>query len=166
MITRTLFARTAASVILASALLVGTSGCVFVTNKATLIQYDPSDGIGASVGDVKVRNALGIIGEDGKAISLMVTLVNSSDRGVKVSLQFESGGEKTTEARYVGAGEALSLGNEPGGEQLLILNPDVAAGELLPVYVQYGANEGVQMLVPVLDATGDYAELSPPAALR
>jgi hypothetical protein len=146
--------------------LLGTSGCVFMTNRATLIEYDPSDGIGASIGDVKVRNALGIINEDGHAISLMITLVNSGDRAAGVRLQYLSGGEDTTTIVRVGAGATVSLGNEPGGEQLLILNPDVAAGDLLPVYVQYGSNEGVQMLVPVIEATGIYEELSPPAILR
>jgi hypothetical protein len=137
-----------------------------MTPKATLIQYDPSDGIGASIGDVKVRNALGIAGEDGHAISLMITLVNSGDRAAGVRLQYLSGGEDTTTIVRVGAGETVSVGNEPGGDQIVILNPDVAAGELLPVYVQYGSHEGVNMLVPVVEATGIYEELSPPAILR
>jgi hypothetical protein len=137
-----------------------------MTPKATLIQYDPSDGIGASIGDVKVRNALGIAGEDGHAISLMITLVNSGDRAAGVRLQYLSGGEDTTTIVRVGAGETVSIGNEPGGDQIVILNPDVAAGELLPVYVQYGSHEGVNMLVPVVEATGIYEELSPPAILR
>jgi hypothetical protein len=137
-----------------------------MTPKATLIQYDPSDGIGASIGDVKVRNALGIAGEDGHAISLMITLVNAGDRAAGVRLQYLSGGEDTTTIVRVGAGETVSIGNEPGGDQIVILNPDVAAGELLPVYVQYGSHEGVNMLVPVVEATGIYEELSPPAILR
>jgi hypothetical protein len=163
-INRSVLARSAASIILAGAVLVGTSGCVFITNKATLIQYDPSDGVGASVGNVEVRNALGIAGEDGHAISLMITLINSGDRAAGVTLESVSGGEELLVR--VGAGETVSLGNEPGGDQFVILNADVAAGDLLPVYVQYGSNEGVQMLVPVVEATGIYAELSPPAILR
>lgn len=165
-INRSVLARSAASIILAGAVLIGTSGCVFITKQATLIQYDPSDGIGASVGNVEVRNALGIAGEDGDAISLMITLINTGDRAAGVRLQYVSGGEDLTTIVRVGAGETVSLGNEPGGEQLVILNPDVAAGDLLPVYAQYGSNEGVQMLVPVLEATGIYEELSPPAILR
>ena len=160
-ITRSAFARTAASVFIAGALLVGTSGCVFFTKTATLIQYDPSDGIGASVGEVEVRNALGIMGEDGDAISLMITLINSGDRAAGVRLQYSSGGEDMTTIVRVGAGSTVSLGNELEGDQLLIVDPDVAAGDLLPVYVQYGDNEGVQMLVPVVEATGVYAELGP-----
>ena len=84
-INRSVLARSAASIILAGAVLIGTSGCVFITKQATLIQYDPSDGIGASVGNVEVRNALGIAGEDGDAISLMITLINTGDRAAGAS---------------------------------------------------------------------------------
>ena len=36
--------------ILASALVFGTTGCTFITSQATLNQYDPSDGISGRVG--------------------------------------------------------------------------------------------------------------------
>ena len=166
MITRTPVARAAASVTLAGAIVLGISGCTFLTPQATLIQYDPGDGIGATVGNVDVRNALGIAGEDGKAISVMITLINSGDRAAGVRLQYESGGEQLTTLTRVAPGATVSFGTEPGGQQLVILNPDVAAGDLLPVYVQYGSNEGVQMLLPVLEATGIYEDLAPPAILR
>ena len=63
--------------ILASALVFGTTGCTFITSQATLNQYDPSDGISGRVGDLQLRNVLAIEGEDGKAVSLLLTVVNS-----------------------------------------------------------------------------------------
>ncbi len=163
---RTSAARAAASMILAGALLVGTAGCTFISKQATLIQYDPSDGVGTNIGAVQVRNVIGIINEDGHAISLLVTLVNSGKRSAAVNLQFESGGEKTTVTKAVNANSVSTYGTMPDEDQIIILNPDVAAGELVAVYVQYGDNPGVQLLVPVLDAVGDYAELAPPEILR
>lgn len=160
-ITRTVFARGAASLILAGALALGTSGCVFITPAATLIPYSPSDGIGASVGDIDLRNVVGIINESGDAISLMVTLVNNSSTDATVSMQFESGGEKTTIEAPISGRTTVSFGTVPDGEQIVILDPSVPAGALLPVYVQYGNNEGKELLVPVLEAIGDYAELGP-----
>jgi hypothetical protein len=142
------------------------SGCVFFTPQATLIQYDPSDGVSATVGDVDFRNVVGIINEDGHAISLMMTLVNTGDKRANVNIQFESGGEKKTVTESVQRGSTVSFGTGGDTEQIIVLNPSVGAGELLPVYVQYGDHEGAEMLVPVLDATGDYAELAPPEIER
>lgn len=164
MITRSPLARAAASVILAGALLVGTAGCTFISTQATLIEYDPSDGVGANIGNVQVRNVIGLINEDGDAISLLVTIVNSGTESAKVALQFDADGEKTTVEKTVPAGETVSFGNFTGEPQILVENADVAAGALLPVYVQYGDHEGVQMLVPVLEAVGDYEGLAPRVA--
>ena len=160
MITRTPLARAAASVILAGALIVGTAGCTFVSRQATLIQYDPSDGVGANVGNVQVRNVIGLIGEDG-AISLLITMANRGADAANVNFQFESGGEKTTVTKRVEGGKTVSFGNYEGEDQILVIDSGVPAGALLPVYVQYGDNEGTQMMVPVLEAVGDYAGLEP-----
>lgn len=161
MITRTPVARAVASVVLAAALLVGTAGCTFISRQATLIQYDPGSGVGANIGDVQVRNAIGIINEDGSAISLLITLVNSGTDDVSVSLQFESDGEKRTDTKAVTSGAAASFGNVVGQEQIIIVNPGVEAGDLVPVYVQYGSFPGKELLVPVLGAAGAYQDLGP-----
>lgn len=160
---RTHFARAAASVVLAAALLVGTAGCTFFATQATLIQYDPGNGVGATVGDVKVRNAIALISDDGKSVSLLVTLINSGQQSASVSLQYESNGEKRTDIKPVASGAAASFGNVVGEDQIIVQNPGVKAGQLMPVYVQYGDNPGKQLMVPVLEPTGTYAELKPPA---
>ena len=167
-IARSAAARAAASVVLAGALLVGTTGCTFIATQATLIQYDPSDGVGVDIGDVQVRNVIALINEDGHAISLLVTMVNSGSDIANVSLQYHSGGEKTTITKSVRANSVASYGNTPDDTQIIILNPGVEAGQLFPVYFQYGDHEGKQLLVPVMNADNnpEYADLLPPEILR
>jgi len=133
---------------------------------STLIQYDPSDGVGTNVGDLNIRNAIALISKDGKAVSLLITIINSGSRSALVTLQFQSGGKKTTVQKPVFAGKVASFGNTPDEEQLIVLNPGVKAGELFPVYVQSGDNPGTQLLVPVLEPTGEYSTLAPPEILR
>ena len=163
---RTPVTRAVASIILAAAVLTGTAGCTFFATQATLIQYDPSNGVGANIGDVQVRNAIALISDDGRAVSLLVTLVNSGRKDVSITLQYESGGEKRTDLKAVAGGEAASFGNVVGEDQIVVLNPGVEAGALFPVYVQYEDFEGKQLMVPVLEATGTYEELKPEDGLR
>lgn len=151
--------------ILASALVIGTAGCTFITPQGTLNQYDPTDGVQANLGDLQLRNVVAIVGEDGHAVSLLLTVVNSG-RGAKLNIQYDVDGTPTTVTQYVNGNSTLSFGNTVDEEQIVLLNPGVPAGGLLPVYFQYGEAQGKQLLVPVLDATGVYAELAPPAILR
>jgi hypothetical protein len=152
-------------VILASALVFGTTGCTFITSQATLNQYDPSDGISGRVGDLQLRNVLAIEGEDGKAVSLLLTVVNSGGPH-SLNIQYDVDGEKTTVTQVIDGNSTTSFGNTVDEEQIVLLNPGVPAGGLLPIYFQYGQVEGTQLLVPVLEATGIYSELAPPAILR
>lgn len=159
--------RAIAAIALVAGIGLGTTGCTFLTPIATLNQYNPSDGVNASVGNIDIRNAVGIINKDGHAISLLITLVNTGTAGgAKVNLQYESSGTKVTITKSVGAGEAAQFGAE-GQDTIIILNPSVKAGELLPVYVQYGDEPGKQLLIPVLDGSqAEYEGLVPPEVLR
>jgi hypothetical protein len=167
-IARTAAARAAASVVLAGALLVGTTGCTFIATQATLIQYDPSDGVGVNIGDLQVRNVIALISEDGRAVSLLITIVNSGSDIANVSLQYQSGGEKTTITKSVRPNSVVSYGNTPDETQIIILNPGVEAGGLFPVYLQYGDHEGKQLMVPVMSAENNsqYDGLFPPEIER
>ena len=162
-IARSAAARIAASVVLAGALLVGTTGCTFISEQATLIRYDPSDGIGASVGSIDVRNAFALISEDGEALSLVLTFVNPGDRSANMKLQFESAGEKITVTKPLDGNEVTTYGTTAEETQIVVTQPGVKGGDLYPVYFQYGDNEGVQLLLPVLTADNNphYEELLP-----
>ncbi|UDF14148.1 hypothetical protein LH407_04625 [Antiquaquibacter oligotrophicus] len=160
MFTRSRAARIAASVVIAGGLLVGTSGCVFITPTATLNYYDPSDGVGATIGKVRVLNMLGIINEEGTAINL-VTVLHNNGSITNVNIQFEEDGEKTTVTKPLRGGETLNLGTTPDDDTIVITGSDVEAGGLIPVYVQYGEEPGEELMVPVLEATGAYEDLAP-----
>ena len=157
--------RAVASIMLAGAVALGTSACTFVTPTATLYHYDPGNGVGTSVGSIDVRDAVALINDDGDAISLLITLVNTSSEAIEnVVVQFESDGEKTTALVVVDAYGVAQFGTTSDQQQIVIVNPDVAAGQLLPVYVQYGTEQGKTILVPVLDGTlPEYADLLPVA---
>jgi hypothetical protein len=139
---------------------VGTSGCVFITPTATLNYYDPSDGVGATLDQVRVLNMLGIINEEGDQINL-ISIVHNDGPITNVNIQFESDGEKKTVVQPVRGGETVNLGISPDDESITVTGSGVKAGGLLEVYVQHGDTEGKVLMVPVLDAVGDYADLAP-----
>jgi hypothetical protein len=154
-----------ASIVLVGAIALGTSACTFFTPTATLFHYDPGNGVGASVGAIDVRDAVALINAEGDAISLLITLVNTGSEDIKgIVVQFESDGEKTTGQVNVPANGVAQFGTSADQQQIVIENPDVAAGDLLPVYVQYGDQPGKTILVPVLDGTlPEYSDLLPTA---
>lgn len=154
-------ARLAASAVLMALVLGGTTACTFMTPQVTLKHYDPSDGIGATVGQIEVRNAL-LLTADGESASLLINLVNPSDTGIQVKLQYENADKtKVDESVYVNAGSVKSLGG-PDAAQLVLTGLDAQAGSLFPVFVQYDDVSGKQLWVPVLDGSDShYADLLP-----
>lgn len=137
-----------------------------MTPIATLAQYDPTDGVSGTVGDVELRNVVALISEDGSAISLVVTMVNTGNRQAQMNVQYVSSGNTTTIVKQIAGGSVAQFGNTVDEEQILVLSPEAVSGGLLPVYFQYGGHEGQELLVPVLFAHGIYADVAPPELLR
>lgn len=160
-----MFARAAASVVIAGALVLGLSGCNFFAPQTTTMEYDPSDGVSVDVGNIRVLNALAIASEDAETLNFLATIVNQGEKGVTVNLQFEIDGERHTESRFIAGGESENLGyGGDDAEQLLLVGTGVGAGELLPVYVQYGNETGQTLMAPVLDSSlPEYEEFVPTA---
>ena len=155
-----MFARRAAALSIAVALMLGTSGCTFFATQATLIEYAPSDGVQGTVGDVRVLNLLGIT-EDGTNVSLLGNFVNNSTDDVKVKLQYETAdGKKTTVTIGVAAGTTVHTGGD-GDEQLVLRDVDAKLGGLYTIYLQYGTHEGLALEVPILEPRFEYSELAP-----
>lgn len=155
-----------ASAVLATALAIGTTGCTFITQQATLIPYSPSDGIEANLGDVKLRNVIALMSDDGLSASLLITIINDGDVTAFVRMQTVStSGEQVDFLRPVPSNSVVSFGNTVDEEQLIVPMPDAIAGGLLPVYVQHGAVPGTEMLVPALSAFDEhYKDLKPAEA--
>ncbi len=158
-------ARIAATVVVAASLLLSTAGCSFFAPQATLKRYDPSDGVGATVGQVKVRNAL-LLTKDGQVASFLVNLVNDGEKTVNVLIQYSgttaSGTSGKVDTRVqLDAGEVKTFGSSDT-RQLIFTGIDSKAGSLFPVFVQYGTQTGEQLLVPVLDGSlSEYSKLLP-----
>lgn len=149
----------ATSIVLAGLIAASLSGCTFGAVQATRLAYDPSDGIGAEVGDVQVRNAL-LVTEDGETAALVVALVNAGERRVQLAVSWDSESGRVEESISVPAGETVSLGAEE--DTLTLEGVDAQPGSLFPIYFQYGDEEGQELGVPVLDgALDEYAAFVP-----
>ncbi len=155
-------ARIAASAILAGALIVGTTGCSFFATQSTLEHYDPSDGVGATIGSLDVRNAILLTGDEGKVASLVVNLINEGDKDVKLNVQYvNAAGAKTTKATPVDAGDTLSFG-DADEQQLVFTDVKATPCALFDVWFQYGDRTGKLLQVPVLDGSlSEYSTLIP-----
>ena len=158
-------ARIAATVIVAASLLLSTTGCSFFAPQSTLKRYDPSDGVGTTVGQVKVRNAL-LLTNDGQRASFLVNLINDSEKTVNVLIQYDgttaSGVTGKVDTRVqLDAREVKTFGSSDT-RQLLYSGINTNAGSLFPVFIQYGTLTGEQLLVPVLDGSlPEYSKLLP-----
>ncbi|MEO7348783.1 MAG: hypothetical protein ABIW32_02815 [Terrimesophilobacter sp.] len=155
-------ARLAASAVLVALMTIGTTGCTFMTSQATTQHYDPSDGIGTTIGDVKVNNAL-LVTEDGKNASLIISLANSSAYGENVTIQYEDATmAKVNDGIFVNSDSVVSLGAD-GPSTVVLTGIDAPAGSLFPVFIRYGDTTGKQLWLPVLAAEGEYSGLAPAA---
>ncbi len=142
--------RLAASIALAAALMVGATGCTFSAEIATEKEYDPSDGVGAEVGELAIRNAL-LIGETGEELNLVMTVASAADVDRRLTVQWESEGERVTEAIVVAAGDRTRVGGPEDENQIVISGSGATIGGLVPVFFTYNGAAGVEVLVPVLD---------------
>jgi hypothetical protein len=161
--------RTAVSALLAAVLAVSIAGCSFTNGNQTLPRkYDPSDGVGASVGDLDVRNAL-ILTDDGSRGSLVVSVINQTDSQKQLSMQYESSAATASKGRSTVTVRVPSHSTVTFGygksEQVVLEDIDTTPGALFPVYFTSGDSEGADLAVPVLDTTlAEYDGLLPSAS--
>jgi hypothetical protein len=148
-------ARVVASAALAVLVAVVLAGCNFVTPQATLKPYESSDGVSTVIGDVHILNAL-VLTEDGVSGNLVFTALNTSGDPVDLNVQYESDGEKADLPLKLDPSGSTDFGFGDGG-QLFLTAIDSPAGSLLPIYFQYGSEQGHQLRVPVLNGSlGEY----------
>lgn len=149
--------RAASSIAIAGLLAVGTAGCAYMTPQATTLTYSASDGVNGTVGDVRVLNLLAL-SEDGEDVAFIGSVVNTGTEAATVV--FESvDNTSLSETVRVGAGETVRLGID---EPLLLTGIDAEVGGIVPIYVQYGSEQGSELLVPVLNGDlPEYAEFLP-----
>lgn len=154
--------RLVASVALAGALLLGTTGCTLAAETGTLVHYQPSDGVAANVGDVKVRNLMGL-SDNGEDVSLVMSIINAGKLTATVTFQYEdSSGEKQNLSVVVKPNSSVHVGGADDEVTAILRDAGATVGGTIPIYVQYGDKQGQQVQVPVLDGqTAAYTDLLP-----
>jgi len=157
--------RAAVSALLAAALAVTIAGCSFTNGNQILPRkYDPSDGVGANVGELDIRNAL-LVSEDGARGSLVVSVINTTQDTQPLKVQYASdaaaSGGRNTVNLSVPAHSTVTYGYRDS-EQLVLEGIDTTPGALFPVFFQSGSSEGIDLDVPVLDQKlAEYNDLTP-----
>lgn len=155
--------RIAAAAVLAAGLVLGLTGCTFFAPQATLIQYDPGDGVSLNVGSIQVRNAF-VISPKGTDANFIGAVINNSSQDVVVDFQYTehvNGKDKVTDVPFgLKPNQVESFGN-PGVPQLVFRKANVKAGALLKIFVVYATKAGVtvsgkNVLLPVLDGSQSY----------
>jgi hypothetical protein len=151
--------RLVASVAISALVLLGTTGCTFITPQSTKVNYSASDGVNVSDDDgpIVVRNAFVVANEDGTVGNFVGAIVNpTQDRG---TLTITVAGVDPFTVT-VPAGDSISLGaNE---EPLRIVGLDSKPGSTVEMHFQSGDSAGVKTQVPVLDGSLPYyADLVP-----
>ena len=149
--------RTAAATVLAGSVAVLAAGCNFIAPQHTFDIDHVVDGRNVTVGEVALRNVLAIT-DDGAEASLVMVLLNSGEEDAQVRFEYDTEAGTESQVVDVPAGTEVRRGTAPDEEQLVIDDLDVTPGALLPVFVQYGAETGQVVDVPVL--TGGLPEYS------
>jgi hypothetical protein len=140
--------RAGAAVAIAAAITLGIAACAPI---ATLKPYDPSDGVSATVGDVKVLNAL-VLTKAGANGNLLFAAYNPSDELIQLNVQYDSNDGKVTKTATLLPDVTTDFGYGKKG-QFYLPGISTKAGSLVDIYFQYGDQEGQQIAVPVLDAS-------------
>jgi hypothetical protein len=151
--------RLVASAAISALVLLGATGCTFITPQSTEIQYSASDGVNIpdSDGPLAIRNAMIIATEDGQVGNLVAAIVNDTDEAEVLTIEIEGLAPLTVR---VGANDTLSLG--ANAEPLRIDDLDTIPGSTVRMYFQSGGATGAAEDVPVLDGTLPYyADLVP-----
>jgi hypothetical protein len=156
--------RIAVAAVLAVGVALGSTGCTFLAPQATLIKYNPSDGVSTNIGKLQVRNAFAI-SPKGTDANLIGVFINSGTSPIDVELQYtaHAKGESQVLTTHfeLEPGKPVSYGN-PGVKQIVFRNADVKPGALLKIFIQYGSTAGQNLLIPVLDGSqAAYSTLKP-----
>nr|WP_201471406.1 DNA modification methylase [Microbacterium hydrocarbonoxydans] len=151
--------RLVASAAISALVLLGATGCTFISPQSTKIEYSASDGVNISDSDgpLDVRNAFIVATQDGSVGNLVAAVVNPTLD--KATLTITVAGLEPIEVP-VAAGETISYGGDD--EPLRIDDLDTLPGATVEIHFQSGDGAGTKADVPVLDGTLPYyADLVP-----
>lgn len=148
-----------ASIAVATALVLGTTGCSMISPQATTIAYSAAEGVNVyDAGPLDVRNAFIVATEDGSAGNFVAAIVNDTDESHTLRIELGEGASARTFTKTVPARSTVSLGAD-GEAPILVDRLDTPPGADIPGYFQSGDEDGALISVPVLD--GELPYLAP-----
>ncbi|AQY02326.1 hypothetical protein QE375_001974 [Microbacterium foliorum] len=153
--------RLVASAAISALVLLGATGCTFITPQSTEVQYSASDGVNVSDSDgpIDVRNAFIVANEDGSVGNFVAAVVNPTTEKATLTMTIDGLDPFTVS---VPAGKTVSFGADE--EPLRIEDLDTMPGATIEIHFQSGDGAGTKTEVPVLDgALPYYADLVPSA---
>ena len=142
-----------AAVTIAASMLLGTSGCTFMSPVASRIEYAPADGSQVDLESVKIRNFVYVT--NGTVSALSGSIVNPSLEPKTVRIQYtDAAVNEAKEVTFsVNPGQRVDLGYNGG--QALAINLGGKAGGVVRINVSEGSVTE-EMRVPVLDGTFEF----------
>ena len=145
------------ALIAAIAVALSLAGCSLSREVASLDPYAPSDGVQLDKGDLKLRNFMFIVDEDGNAV-LIGSMVNGSDQAISGTLEtMDSNGEVVITDFNVAAETKYDLGyNGTEGKQLYL---EAMPGSMHSIFVRASGADPIELPAPVMD--GSLAEYRP-----
>lgn len=155
--------RLVASAAISALVLLGATGCTFISPQATTIEYSASDGVNVSDSDgpIDVRNAFIVATEDGSTGNFVAAVVNPTGDEATLTITIDGLDPMTV---TVPANRTISFGAE-GEEPLRIDGLDTMPGATLEMHFQSGDGAGTKAEVPVLDGSlSYYSDLVPSEA--
>lgn len=157
--------RVLGTVAVAAAVVLGASGCEFMTKAETQDIRQVTDGVNLEVGSLAVRNALLIATPNGKNARFIATIVNQTNQSEALTIEAKdnSGDQKTVR---IPANSTVDLAKSAKADQVVFRKVDVKPGDLTKMFFTYPGASGASTGVPVLTgAMAEYATLVPtPAA--
>ncbi|WP_217181975.1 hypothetical protein [Streptomyces sp. AC495_CC817] len=151
--------RLVASAALSALVVLGATGCTFISPQATKIEYSPSDGVNVSDtdGPLEVRNAFVVANEDGSVGNFVAAIVNPTDDSATLTITVAGIDPLTITVK---GNDSVSLGADEA--PLRIDDLDHKPGSTVEIHFQSGDGSGTKTQVPVLDGTLPYyADLVP-----
>ncbi|KRB38861.1 hypothetical protein [Microbacterium sp. Root180] len=145
-----------ASIAVATALVLGTTGCSMISPQATTIEYSAAEGVNVyDAGPLDVRNAYIVATDDGDTGNFVAAIVNDTDESHTLRVELGEGDDTITLTQRVPARTTVSLGAD-GEDPILVEGLDTPPGADIPGYFQSGDENGTLISVPVLDGALPY----------
>lgn len=143
-----------AAVVVATGVLLGTTGCTFTSPVATMMVYTPGDGTNSNFGPVAARNIFVLVAPSGQT-ALFGSFINTSEEDASFEIQIAG----QSYVMNLAKGEKLDIGFN-GKNALPLAGLTAQAGSLVDVTFKHGSEHSVDATLPVLDGTFEqYAPL-------